>query len=369
MSPRVASGDRGTAVRVGAVLVAAVLLLFPLATGLAAAGSVGDTAGRIVVEEGETVDRVDGIAGTIVVRGTVAGDVAGVAGSVRIADTGTVEGSVSAAAGSLTVDGTVEGDVTAGVGSFALSETGRVGGSIDVGAGSVAVNGAVGGDVRAGGERVVLGPTADVDGEFRYDAAEFSQSPDASVAGGVVEDPSLRGDVGIDFDGGLVPGWLGAGYGLAADLLLGAVLLLAFPRFSGEVAAGVADDPLVSGGVGFLFVFAVPILLLVVAVTVIGIPLALVGVLGYVAAVWIGSVYGQYAAAAWALGRVDADNRWAALVGGLVAFTLVGLVPILGGLVEFGALLLGVGALGIGLRDRYRGRRRTDETTERPTTT
>jgi len=44
------------------------------------------------------------------------------------------------------------------------------------------------------------------------------------------------------------------------------------------------------------------------------------------------------------------------IVVGLVGFALLGAVPILGGLLELGALLLGLGALVIGLRDAYRRR-------------
>jgi len=338
-------------------LLAVVALLFPLATGVATAQSVQGASGTIVVDEGETVDGIDGVAGAIVVRGTVDGDVSGAAGSIRVAEGGRVGGDVRAAAGTLSIDGTVGGNVEAGVGSFELTDTGRIGGSLDVGGGSVSVDGAVGGDVRAGADSIAIGPNADVGGEFRYDAETFTQSPDASVAGGVVEDTGLRGDVGVTVGPDFVPTWVGTAYGVVANLALGAVLLLAFPRFSREVADRVGGDALTSGVVGGAVLIGTPVLLVLVALTLVGIPLALVGIGAYVVALWVGSVYGRYALGSWVLGRLDRSNRWVALLLGVLAVAAIGFIPWLGGLVDLLVLLLGLGAFGVGLFGLYRGRR------------
>ncbi|MUW14978.1 cell shape determination protein CcmA [Halorubrum sp. CBA1125] len=338
------------------VVLAVVALLSPLATGLATAQSIQGASGAIVVDEGETVDGIDAAAGTIVVRGTVAGDISGAAGSIQIAESGRVDGDVQVAAGTVFVDGAIGGNAEVGAGAFELTETGRIDGSLDVGAGSVRVDGAVGGDVRAAADSVVLGPNADVGGEFRYDADSFTESPDATVAGGVVEDTSLSGETGVAFGSDLVPSWIGSAYGVAVNLALGGVLLLAFPRFSRGVAERVGEGPVVSGGVGLLALIATPILLVLVAITIVGIPLALVGIAAYVVALWVGSVYGRYALGSWVLDRLDRPNRWAALLIGVVGVAAIGLIPWIGGLVDLLVLLLGVGALALGLRDRYQGR-------------
>lgn len=339
-----------------AVVLAVATLLSPLATGLAAAQSTQGPSGSVVVDEGETVDSVETVAATIVVRGTVEGDISGAAGSIRIAETGRVEGNLQAAAGTVVIDGEINGDAEVGAGSFELTETGRIAGSLDVGAGSISVDGAVGGDVRASADSVVLGPNADVGGEFRYDAEEFTESPDATVAGGVVEDTSLGGDGGIGVGGAeFLPSWVGAAYGVAVTLALGAVLLLAFPRFSRDVADRVGADPLVSGGVGLLALLLTPIALVLVAITIVGIPLALAGFAAYGVALWVGSVYGRYALGTWVIVRGGGRNRWAALLIGVVGVALIGLLPWIGGLVDLLVLLLGLGALARGLWDRYRG--------------
>ena len=239
-------------------------------------------------------------------------------------------------------------------GSFDLTETASVGGSLDVGAGAVTVDGAVAGDVQAAGPSVRIGPNADVGGEFRYDAETFDRDPGATVAGGVVRDPTLGGaaDGFIDFS---VPSWVDDVYSFFADLLLGVFLLLLFPQFSESVADRVLDGAASAGAIGLVALIGVPVLLVLAVITIVGIPFALVGAVLFGLSLWVGSVYGQYAVGRWAIGRTESESRWLALFVGLLAFLVIGLVPIVGGLVEFLVLLLGLGALLSALYGRYRG--------------
>ncbi|MDZ7701007.1 MAG: hypothetical protein U5J98_02455 [Halobacteriales archaeon] len=141
------------------------------------------------------------------------------------------------------------------------------------------------------------------------------------------------------------------------SFVLGAILLLAFPARTDGIRDRVRDDPLTSALYGLVVLVGVPILLVFVAITIIGIPLAVIGALLFALAAWVGSVIGRYAVGGWLLGYVGAENRWAALLVGMLAVGLVGLVPVLGGLVEFVVLLLGLGALGAVGLGAFRGRR------------
>lgn len=328
-------------------------LFLSTVTGVVAAQSVQGASGTIVVEEGETVSKIDAVAGSIVIRGTVTGDVSGAAGTIHVAESGQVQGSISGAAGDVRIDGTVGGDVNAGSGSLHVSETATIGGDVEVGAGSVLIDGQIGGDARVGAGTIVLGPNAEVGGEFRYDADEFRQDSEATVAGGVVEDPTIRRGVGAF----AVPNWVTRGYGLLANLLLGAILLLLFPAFSARLAGQVSDEPAKAGGIGLLTLVGVPILLTLVAITIIGIPIAIVGFVAFGLSIWVGVVYGQYAVGAWALRQAGRDDRWLSLVAGLVGFAIVGAIPVVGGFLELGALLLGLGALALELRNSFRTQR------------
>ena len=342
-----ATRDGGRAV----VVVVAAVVFLSLVPGPAAAQSVEEATGTIVIGQDETVDSVDGVAGSIIVSGTVTGDVSGVAGTVHVTESGTVGGDLSAAAGALRIDGRVEGDVSAGAGSMEVGDTASIGGSVDAGAGYISIDGSVGGSVTAGADTLVVGPTADVGGEFRYDANTFERDPGATIGGPVVQDDSIA----TDSRGVTLPEWFGPLYGLLANLLLGVVLLALFPGFSKRVAETATGSPARAGGLGLGVLVLVPILLVLLAITVIGIPLSLAGIVMFGLAIWVAVVYGQFAVGRWVLRRTDVMNRWVALLVGVAGVTILGLVPILGGLVDLFVLLVGLGALGFALRRSYLG--------------
>ena len=315
--------------------------------------------GTIVIQEGQTVDQISGIAGTIIVHGTVTGNVNGVAGDVVVSETGTVQGDVSVAAGSLRIAGTVGGSVSAGTGNVVLAETGTVGGDFSVGAGNVLIDGSIAGDATVGGDTITLGESAAIAGGLRYDGTLRGDT--SVVQGPVTLDTSLGGGFSADrWTTGVLrfPGWADTVYSFVANLVLGAVLLLLFPAFSRRVADRVADTPARSGAFGFVGLIGVPIVLVMIAITIIGIPLAILGLFVYLFSLWVGLVYGEFAVGHWLMARSSEDvNRWYALVLGLALFAVLGFVPFIGGLFSFFALIVGLGALGSALRTGYRDRR------------
>lgn len=349
--------------RVLAVLLASVVALGGL-SGVAVAQTGGGLGGSIVVEEGETVGGLDLLAGSLVVRGTVDGDVTGVAGSVRVAAGGVVTGSVDLAAGAVDIDGTVQGDVDVAAGSVSVGPDGVVGGTLVVGAESLLLAGTVRGDVEAGAERVTVTETTVVDGTLRYDAdAAYTQADGATVAGGAVAVANLGGGgfldgLGDGFGDGLgAAGWLFSAYWAVATFLVGAVTLYAFPRFTGTVAGTVADRPLVSGGVGLLGLVGGPVLALALAVTVVGLPASLLVLMLFGLAVFVGAVLAEYAVGSWLLSLADVENRYAALVVGVVVVAVLAQLPVVGWVLNPVVLLLGFGALLLALRASYRAAR------------
>lgn len=328
-----------------AVLVALAAVPAPVAADETRSGST------VIVEEDETVgEDLTVFGGTLIVRGTVEGDLTAFTGNVFI--DGRVNGNVDAFSGNVRVNGTVTGDVRGFGGNVALAESGRIGGQFEAAGGNVVLDGEVGGDARLGAGTISVGPNAVVGGDLAYDG-DLALADGARIEGQVTQSD----DAGIEVGGPAVSNWVGWVYGLLVNLLLGAVLLTVLPGFSREVTRRATDAPLRSAGVGLLLFVAIPVLLILLLVTIVGIPLSLSGAVVYALLLWVGTVYGMYAVGVWGLSLADADNRWLALVVGVVAVSLVGLIPLLGGLVQFAVLLLGFGALALSVRARYRGRR------------
>ncbi|WP_254766255.1 bactofilin family protein [Salinilacihabitans rarus] len=341
------------------VVLTAVVVLGSL-PGAALAQSESGVGGTVVVAEGETVDEVSVVAGTVIVDGTVTGDVSALAGNVYVR--GDVGGDVSVATGNLEITGTVEGGVSAGAGNVLIGEDAVVGGAFEVGAGQVTIEGELAGDATIGAETITLGESASVGGDLRY-GGDLRGNTDA-VAGGITEDSTL----GMEIAPTLQPfaGWVVAVYAFVLNLLLGAALLAVFPRFSAGVADRVATEPLRTGLAGLGVLVGVPLLIAALAITIVGIPVALAVALAFGFLVWVGIVYGRFAVAAWLLSYADVDNRWLALVVGLAGAALLVRIPFLGDLLNFLIFLLGLGALSVGLYVRARGGREPTTTGPEP---
>ncbi|WP_435348390.1 bactofilin family protein [Haloarchaeobius sp. HRN-SO-5] len=336
------------------ILVSLMVLVVVLGSvpGLVAAESA--VAGSYVVEEGETVDGLDVLASTVVVRGTVNGDLNGAAADVRIEDTGVVTGDLNVAAASVDIAGRVDGDVSVGAATLRLLDGAVVGGQLNVGAADVTLAGTVRGDAAVGADVISVTDSAVVGGDLRYDG-DLRQAEGASVGGSVVRDETIGQ---TEFD--VLPAvtdWVLAVYGFFVNFLLGAVLLLVLPGFSRQVADRVADSPLESGGVGLLTVVAVPVALVLVALTIVGIPITLVGAGLFALVAWVAVVYGRFALGSWLVARAGGENRWVALTVGLLLGALFDLLGWVGGVFDGAVFLLGLGALVLVLYDRYVGGR------------
>jgi cytoskeletal protein CcmA (bactofilin family) len=357
--------------RLGALLLVAALLLAAVPV-VASAQATDDErfGGTVIVDDGETVDGLETVAGTVIVRGTVDGDLAATAGTVVI--TGTVTGDAEVVGGSLVVEGTVDGDLRTAAGSVVLRDGARVGGTVEAAAGSVTLDGAVDGDARLAGEEVRIGSTASVGGSVEYDAGTFVLAEGVTVGGTVTEvdevnivfTPFFGAPGDVEFPSGPVfpPGTF-AVYGLFVNALLGVVLLAVAPGFADRVTDLGTTRALRSGGVGLLTFVAVPVALLVLAITIIGLPLSLVGAVLFALTLWVVQIYGALVVGTATLALFERENRWGALAVGLLVLLVLSFVPFqLGELLRFVVLLVGLGAVVLALRGESGREGRTGST-------
>lgn len=103
----------------------------------------------------------------------------------------------------------------------------------------------------------------------------------------------------------------------------------------------------------------VPVLLVLLAIPVIGLPLSLAWPLAFALVAWVGLIYGRFAVGAWLLSLADANNRWLALVLGLLLGAVLSQLPVVGRLLNLLIFLPSLGTLSAGLYDH---RRRTGTT-------
>lgn len=232
---------------------------------------------------------------------------------------------------------TVEGIVVA---SGDVRVEGRVDGDVVLFAGDATVSGRIDGDLVTFGGRARLLPGALVTGDVHYGDEAPVIAADAIVRGDVTEedwDDSLEF---LPWIGAFVL-WLGIGISMA---ILGVLLLLIAPRAADAVSARARErtGPVIA--IGFAVAICLPLVAGIAAITLVGLPLAFVIGLALLPLAAL-----AYVAAAYALGRrLVAPPRsqiWAFLAG-LAILRALALIPILGFVVGFAAVVFGLGLIG-----------------------
>lgn len=271
-------------------------------------------------------------AGWLEVDALVGGDARLAAGKVGIAPQTSIAGSVAVAGGSVTA-------------------LGSIGGQLIVAAGDVTLGGDVAGDVRIRARTLHVLEGTRIGGNLIYHTSVPVTLPaDVQIGGGILSDEA-RGAFGAERraqdDAGMGPGWIW----LAGLFAVGVLFAVAFARVSRRTSRVLAARPWFGMLAGFLVLAATPGLIIALCLTLIGIPLALILLLAYLALLLasyvIGALFLGDRVLAFLRPAGEAGNGWrmAALLLVLVVLALVGDVPLFGGAAHFAVLLLGLGGL------------------------
>ena len=322
----------------------AVVLVLSMFTGVAAADT--RAGGTVVIEEGETVNGLSATAGTVVIEGTVDGDLRAYGSNVRIAETGEVTGIVRAYGGDVQINGTVGENVLIYAGSATLGEPGTVDQSFGAVAGDVTIAGTVGSDANVFASEVTLAETATVEGDLTY---EGELDDRGGTVGGVTQKTQElallppAGPLSIIF----------SVFMFFASLFLGSILLYLEPQFGDAAYETVTTEPLRTAGAGVAAVGGVALAMLLFVVTIIGIPVAVALLLVTIVLAWIAAIYGRYVVGAWLLSYTSRDSQYLALFVGVLLIGLLGIIPYLGFLVRAVVFLLGAGIVALAVLRLY----------------
>jgi hypothetical protein len=290
--------------------------------------------GDVVVESGEIEPEVSTTVGDVTVDGVVEED-------------------VHSAMGDVVVNGEVGDDINAGFGDVEVH--GPVGGEIDAGLGDVYIYAPVRGNVNVGRGDVDLGPGGSVLGSVYYGSGEFKGNREA-VQGTVVT--GTMPDMDREPDGFGIPGLVGWVFAAAAFAACSVLVAVLAPGPLLAAARRAEESPGWSLFFGVASVPAVVVLCVVLAVSIVGIPVLLLLAPAYLAFVFFGALVAAYFVGrrvVFATGRYHAGNALAAMVGALI-IAAVYLIPVLGGLLLYGFALFGTGASILALFSRRRPR-------------
>lgn len=269
--------------------------------------------GHLVIHKDEVVHTVTVTGGSLKVEGTVTGDLVVLGGAAKVAKGGRVIGNATVVGGSLQIekDGRVDGDVGVAGGSLEREKGAIIGGRII--------------DDRHHKKVTIHGGDEDPS-----DAATETPSSGGSRLSAVVHE---------------------LGHSLtkmALLFVLGCVLLALATRHMEKLRVEVASRPMRSFALGVLSAILGSIgglvLVTILCVTIIGIPVAIAGILFVVLA-----MYGAIASVLTTFGAAVAGHRtqnpYVHLLIGCAAFFLLSSIPWVGGIVTFVVAMIALGAL------------------------
>ena len=357
-----------------------------LLVGVAALGSVSLTSlaslvttDRYIVTDEDVVDEdvyvtsvsstiegvVDGdlviFTGDLMITGTVTGSVTVFSsGSVVVSPTGSIEGSLNGVAVNATVAGNVAGDVFITAPSIVVSSTGTIGRDAMLLGGTARIEGSVGRDVRGRTLRLVVDGTVGGDIDVATQKLEFG--PDAVVGGDVLYRSPVEasGATSATIDGTLtrLPAqsnfvygiilWLANIVGFLGFVVAGIVVLWAVRGTSARATGSVLVHPFKSLVVGIAASIALPLVIVALSMTLVGIPLAAILVLIGIALFIIGPL-----PAVTALGHrvlLGRGGLFGAFVAGAALWRFgIWIIPVVGGLLYVLAMVWGIGGWVLGV--------------------
>ncbi len=355
----------------------ALLVLLPASSALAADLKCEDT---IIIASGDVIDDDLYLAAQkIVINGTVNGDVMCIGdttvngiingsltavGSTMVID-GEVTHAVRVAGGNVDIRGKVGKDVMVAGTSIDIQKTAQIGRDLVFASEKIRVDALIEDGIKGYGttadlasqvkgnvdvevKNLTIESTADIQGNLIYNSKnEVELIPGAHIGGATTHNiPETRQPV--------IPTAAKVWFRVVAffmTLITGGLIILLAPKRAAAVAASIKRKPLLSLGWGALIFCATPIAAFIAFVTVIGIPVSVIGIILYVLALYLSQVAVGLFLGYWILGYFSKVNSRGMLLGafalGFVILSLVTLIPYVGPFLCFATALFGIGAMAL----------------------
>jgi cytoskeletal protein CcmA (bactofilin family) len=353
---------------------------FCVSTARAVTTRTGDD---LVVSRDEVILEDLFIAGdTVVIDGDIQGDLYAAARTVHIrgnirdsatifASTATISGSVGrgvhAAVGELILDGMVRGNIVTAAGTISLEEEGVVQGDViataqDIkvrspvqgyilGAGSdISINSSIQDDASFAVRTLTLQENARIEGNLLYISEKQAVIfPGAEVAGLVIRRiPEFREKMRGIFPFVLIAGVLGKVFSFIMMAVVGLVFVLIAPKWLFRLSETIKQFPGPCAGWGAVVFFVSPLAIGIAFMTFVGIALAAMVSIFYVALVYLGQIITALVLGRLLLGMREETSKPGPLYGcfalGLFLVRLVRFIPGIGIFVWAVAVLFGLGS-------------------------
>jgi hypothetical protein len=332
-------------------------------------------AGEVVEIKNEVNGDIYVAANQIVLQGVVNGDILAVGEEILIE--GKIRGNLRAVAGKIILSGEVTKNVTvmAGVvetlpgsiiggGVISISEKvglhDFVGGQVKILAEDVSLENYIGSDVEIWSKNLYIASGAELSDLTYYSENTANIDPEASISGRLLKGRNTFFNKDPDFSGfrNLFDRYTsGAGvvfhiFSFLWALVWGLVILRFFPKTLDIMTSTLDKKPLKSLFFGLLLLFILPVLIIILVVSLVGIPLAVFLLFIFALVLYLAKIHVSF----WLGKKIikDANKTYTALILGLFIYYVLIYLQSIGWLIAFMVLLLGTGSFVIGAYTQYK---------------
>lgn len=204
----------------------------------------------------------------------------------------------------------------------------------------VVINGMIDGNAHIAADKIQINDNATIQGTLKYPKdAEITISDKA-----IIQKTETYIGKKVDTKVTIKSMIMDRVISFASLLLVGICLLMICKNFFAEMKKEekTPNDFFKKLGIGFIFLIALPIVMIILMVTLIGIPLGLIALVMYIILIYLSKIATAYYLGSWIL-KDKEINDYLLLAGSLLAVYILGLIPWFGGLVSFASLILGLG--------------------------
>lgn len=262
-------------------------------------------------------------------------------GALNIA--GTIKGDLLAAGGNINISGPIQKDAAIAGGTIIL--TGNVGEDARIAGGNITVTGNIGGDLIVAGGNINISSGVVIGGDL------------VAAGGNITNLGTVKGKISIFTQPKGVKvqkskGFLGLGiWWLISTLMklaVGLVLYYLLRPGTQEVLKKAISNFGSELLRGFLILVAMPVALVILMFTIVGIPLSIAGFMAYAALMIVSSVFGAIilggVVAKYGFKKPETLTIWIVL-GGIILYQILKLIPFVGWIIVFVFSLTGLGVL------------------------
>jgi cytoskeletal protein CcmA (bactofilin family) len=300
------------------------------------------------------------------IRGTVNGDV--IAGAQNIEVTGTIRDDLRAGGNNISLIGATIGDsVSVGGNELSIDRDSTIGGGLLFGGRLLALDGSVGRGIMSGTETTridglvgntvrVAATTINIDRDAVLQGDLEYRSDNEATINGTVVGKIIRGEGGgFDFKTESIVRWFAVGFTAWAFIgaaIIGGLMLLLVPRILPKAHKNFIKKPWPIIGWGTLATLVTIPAMILLFITVVGIPLALVILVLWLQAIYFAKFFVAYTVGQSLIDGLSTNTKknsssraYLALILGLVLYYLLRLLPGIGVFVRFATLIMGIGMM------------------------